>query len=829
MDRNRFFKLVIISFVLFLCCALILPTEVFAASEGAENTTIELSAEERAYIERTGEITIGCPIQNCPLLFQNKKTKQLEGITIDILNMVSEATGLKFRYQALPSGNITYETLQQLQIDMVTGVEFNDINKHSAGIAITDPYLHAEKVFVCKKGVVFNPDSKMTIAVASGSQTLKKVIQQQYPMFEVVFYDSTEEALSALLSGKAEAVLQNQYTIERILFKPIYEDLHIVATATIGDSQCLACLVPIKEDENSDISILLSIINKGIASLDENQVAFLIIKETSENTYKFTMWDLMYRYRFAITIIFISLLLILFLLRKNHLLHLKHSEQMAAEQRAKELAAINERMKEQQLLLMDSLKHAEEGNRTKTFFLFNMSHDIRTPMNAILGFAEIAQRSMNDTVKLKDCIEKIQVSGKHLLYLIDNILEMAKIENGNVTLTEECCNLEECIKKARNILQTDIDKKNLTFRTDMSTVINKWVYCDNIRLNQVLFNILSNAVKFSKPGGSILIAINQNMCTLKEYADYEIHVKDNGIGMTQEFLSHIFEPFEREHTSTVSQTQGVGLGMSITKNLVDLMGGTIQVFSELDKGTEFVLKFTFKFQEQEAGQKQITKQEQAGSQEQTADQEQAEGQKQALGQQQVRSQRQAEGQEQAVGHKPVKSQRQAEDQKQTEGQEHATKQEQAMSYEQASEPEQQPLAETESADDFSGKRLLLVEDNELNMEIAQELLCAVGFEIDTARNGQIAVEMVQNSTAGYYDAVLMDIQMPVMNGYEASEKIRSLENKALAAIPIIALTANTFDEDKKKAMSYGMNAYVAKPIDVNALYETLRNTLKEAK
>ncbi len=821
MDKNRFFKLVIISFVLFLCCALILPTEVFAASEGAENTTIELSAEERAYIERTGEITIGCPIQNCPLLFQNKKTKQLEGITIDILNMVSEATGLKFRYQALPSGNITYETLQQLQIDMVTGVEFNDINKHSTGIAITDPYLHAEKVFVCKKGVVFNPDSEMTIAVASGSQTLKKVIQQQYPMFEVLFFDSTEKALSALLSGKADAVLQNQYTIERILFKPIYEDLHIVATATIGDSQCLACLVPIGEDKNSlissDISILLSIINKGIASLDKNQVAFLIIKETSENTYKFTIWDIIYRYRFAITIIFISLLLILLLLRKNHLLHLKHSEQMAAEQRAKELAEINERMKEQQLLLMDSLKHAEEGNRTKTFFLFNMSHDIRTPMNAILGFAEIAQRSMNDTAKLKDCIEKIQVSGKHLLHLIDNILEMAKIENGNVTLAEECCNLGECIKKARNILQADIDKKHLIFRTDMSTVKNKWVYCDNIRLNQVLFNILSNAVKFSKPGGSILITISQNMCALKEYADYEIHVKDNGIGMTQEFLTHIFEPFEREHTSTVSQTQGVGLGMSITKNLVDLMGGTIQVLSELDKGTEFVLKFTFKFQEQEAGQKQVTKQEQAGSQ------------KHALGQQQVRSQRQAEGQEQAVGHKPVKSQRQAEDQKQTEGQEQAAKQEQARSQEQASEPEQQPLAETESADDFSGKRLLLVEDNELNMEIAQELLCAVGFEIETAQNGQIAVEMVQNSTAGYYDAILMDIQMPVMNGYEASEKIRSLENKALAAIPIIALTANTFDEDKKKAMSYGMNAYVAKPIDVNALYETLRNTLKEAK
>ncbi len=719
--------------------------DVFAAQTGTENTTIELSAEELAYRDRAGEITIGCPIQNCPLLFQNEKTGQLEGITIEILNMVSEVTGLTVRYQALTSGNITYEHLQRLQVDMVAGVEFHEINKHSSGIAMTEPYLHAEKVFVCKKGVVFQPDSKMIIAVASGSQTLEKVIQQQYPMFQVSFYDSTEEALSALLSGKVDAVLQNQYTIERILYKPIYENLQIVATTSIGDSQCLACLVPMDEDTkelvSGDVSLLLSILNKGIASLDKNQVSFLIIKGTAENAYQFTMWDTMYRYRFAMTILFISLLLILFLVRKNRLLRLKHSEEIAAKQRAKELAAINARMKEQQLLLMDSLKRAEEGNRAKTSFLFNMSHDIRTPMNAILGFAEIAQHSIDDTAKLTDCIEKIQVSGKHLLHLLDNVLDMTKLENGKVTLTEECCNLEECIEKERNILQTEIDKKRLIFRIDTSAVKNKWVYCDNIRINQILFNLLNNAVKFSKPGGSIWVTLSQNMCAIREYATYELRVKDTGIGMPPEFLSHIFEPFEREHTSTVSQTQGIGLGMAITKKIIDLMGGTIQVSSEPDKGTEFVLQFTFKLQEQV-------------------------------------------------------------------------------------QPEQQPSIEAAFANDFSDKRLLLVEDNELNMEIAKELLCVVGFSVETAQNGQIAVEMVRNSTAGYYDAILMDIQMPVMNGYQASREIRSLESKALSEIPIIALTANTSDEDKKEALLNGMNAYIAKPIDVRVLYEILGNILK---
>ncbi len=748
MNRKKLFKSALILLLLLLCSTLSLPLDVYATqedTENTENTTIELSEEELDYLERAGEITIGCPGQNCPLLFRNNKTGQLEGITIDILNMISETTGLTFRYQELPSGNVTYEDLQRLHVDMVAGVESNEINKSSQGIAMTAPYLHAEKVFVCKKGEIFQPDNKMTVAVASGSQTLEKVIQQQYPMFQISFYNSTEDALSALLSGKADAVLQNQYTMERILCKPIYEDLQIVATASIGDSQCLACVVPIDENKNSsisdDTSLLISIINKGIANFDEDQVSFYIIKETAENTYQFTMWDTIYRYRFAMTIIFISLLLIVFLLHRNYVLNRKHSEQLAAQQRAQELAVINERMKEQQLLLVDSLKHAEEGNRSKTFFLFNMSHDIRTPMNAILGYAEIARRSIGDTVKLTDCIEKIQMSGKNLLYILDNILDMAKIENGDVTLKEDCCNLEECIKKAHGMLQTEIEKKHLVLHTDMSGVKDKWVYCDNIRLNQVLFHLLSNAVKFSNPDGSILISMSQDMCAMQEYAKYEIHIKDNGIGMASEFMTHIFEPFEREHTSTVSQTQGVGLGMSITKNIIDLMGGTIQVFSEPGQGTEFVLQFTFKMKEQE-------------------------------------------------------------------------------------QPEQQPAIEPVSADEFSGKRLLLVEDNELNRDIAREILRAVGFSIETAQNGQIAVDMVRNSAVGYYDAVIMDIQMPVMDGYQASREIRSLDNKDLAKIPIIALTANTFDEDKKKAFASGMNAHVGKPIDLRVLYGTLRSILK---
>ncbi len=742
MKEKTHFRLCLALTVLVLCCALLLPVDVLAAAADTEHPAIRLTAQEQAFCDRAGEITIGCPVDNCPILFINEKTGQIDGISIDILNMISEKTGLTFRYEALPSGGITYQYLQESGVDMVAGVEYNAVNMRSAGIVMTEPYIHTQKVFVCKKGVVFQPDSPMVIAAASGSQTMEKVIHEQYPAFQVVFYDSAEDALSALLAGKADAVLQNQYMTERILGKPIYEDLQVVAAASIGDSQCLACIVPINRDRENilsdDTALLLSVVNKGIACLDADQVSFVTIKRAAENAYQFTVWDTLYRYRFAVTLLLISALVIAVLLRKNHLLRLKHAEQLATQERARELAAINARMAEQELLLIDSLKLAEEGNRAKTDFLFNMSHDIRTPMNAILGFAEIARRDIGDPDKALNCIEKIQASGKSLLRLIDNVLDMSKIETGNVALREDVCNLEESLEAAWKTLQPELEKKQVTLRTDLSAVKNKWVYCDKARINHILYNLFSNAVKFNRQGGSILVTVRQENRSIPEYAAYEIRVKDTGIGMTQEFLSHIFEPFERERTSTISRTQGAGLGMAITKNLVDLMGGTIRVSSEAGQGTEVVLQFTFKLYA----------------------------------------------------------------------------------------PEQQTAEGSAPAADFSGRRLLLVEDNELNMEIASELLRDAGFLVETAQNGRIAVEMVQNSAAGHYDAILMDIQMPVMDGYEASRQIRGLARKELAEIPIIALTANVSDEDKMNALASGMNAHIAKPLDVAVMYEVLGHILR---
>jgi len=738
--RFSFFRV----WVVLLCLCALLPLPGRAAARAAA-PPVALTEEEQAYLGRAGELVVGCPVNNCPLLFQDERTGELKGIAIDILDMVAESTGLTFRYQALPAGDVTFDDLRRLQVDLVAGVEYNPFNQNSSGLALTDTYLHTAKVFVCRGDTVFDPDSAMTVATCSGSQTLKKVIQEQYPLFETVYYDTTESALSALLDGEADVVLQNQYTVERLLRKPIYEDLQIVATASIGDSQCLGCLVPIDGDGESvlspDAQLLLSILNKGIDSLDQAQVSFLIIKETSENPYQYTLGDMLYHYRYAAAGLLASLGLILFLLWNIRQLHQRRTEEQAAQQRAKELAVINAQMEEQQLLLMDALKRAEEGNRAKSTFLFNMSHDIRTPMNAILGFADIAGRSLEDPVRLADCLEKIQSSGKHLLQLINNVLDMAKIESGKVDLAEESCDLIAAIQKARDILQVEIDQKGLLVRTDTSAVTDRWVCCDGLRLDQILFNLLSNAIKFTPPGGHIWITLKQTPQPLPEYAGYELRVRDDGVGMAPEFLAHIFEPFERERTSTLSQTQGTGLGMPITKNLVDLMGGTIQVTSRPGAGSEFTLNFTFR--------------------------------------------------PQAPARQP-----------------------------EAPQPHR-------AAYDFTGLRLLLVDDNELNMEIAQELLQEAGFLVETAENGQVAVDMVRTSAPGHYAAVLMDIQMPVMDGYQASRTIRALADPALAKIPIIALTANAFDEDKREALSNGMNAHIAKPLDPEVLYETLQAVLGE--
>lgn len=411
---------------------------------------------------------------------------------------------------------------------------------------------------------------------------------------------------------------------------------------------------------------------------------------------------------------------------------------------------------ERRSLLENALEQANRANRAKSIFLSNMSHDIRTPMNAIVGFTTLALARLDRTELVKEYLGKIMASGNHLLSLINDVLDMSRIESGKIQLEEIPCNVPDILYGLRNIVQADVDAKRLKLHIHAMDIVNEDIYCDKLRLNQVLLNLLNNAVKYTEVGGEINLTVTEMANTLTGYAGYEFRLKDTGIGMSEEFVGHIFEPFERERNSTISGIQGTGLGMAITKNIVDMMNGSIEVKSEQGVGTEFIVRLTFRLQEEKKERRHISEPEN--------------------------------------------------DRTQTAG-DHLS---------------------TSGSVDFvplRTGRILLVEDNELNREIAEAILSEAGFCVETAENGQIALDMLKDSEPEHYRLVLMDVQMPVMDGYEATKKIRALGNPALSAIPIIAMTANAFEEDKKEALEKGMNAHIAKPIEVKTLFDTLDKLL----
>ena len=403
---------------------------------------------------------------------------------------------------------------------------------------------------------------------------------------------------------------------------------------------------------------------------------------------------------------------------------------------------INRRDRETHAELQKALRDAQQASNAKTTFLNNMSHDIRTPMNAIIGFTDLAGKHIDDRAQVLEDLRKIRVSGDQLLALINDVLDMSRIESGRITLHEQEENVEEMVRELSTVIRPTIDQKRLTLVVDTSGVTHSGIVCDKLRLSQVMLNLLSNAVKFTPEGGTVTVSVLEEPGAPEGMVDCELHVKDTGIGMSPEFVPHVFESFTREQPSTVSGIQGTGLGMAITKNIVDLMGGTISVRSTQGEGSDFAVRLRLK----------------------TCD----------------------------------------------------------------AAPAAKAAPETEAvpAERFEGLKLLLVEDNELNREIATDILEEEGFSIDIATDGTEAVEKLRACEPGQYDLILMDIQMPLMDGYEATRQIRALPREDVCQIPIIAMTANAFEEDKKKAFEAGMNGHVAKPIDVPVLLETIAGVLK---
>ena len=547
------------------------------------------------------------------------------------------------------------------------------------------------------------------------------------------------------------------------------------------------------------------------------------------------------------------------------------------EGRTKYILVMSDRTADKQInqALSDAVAAAETANRAKSTFLSNMSHDIRTPMNAIIGFTTLALSNIDDKERVKDYLAKTLASSNHLLSLINDVLDMSRIESGKIHLEEVEVNLSDVLHDLKTIVSGQIYAKQLELYMDATDVTDEDVYCDKTRLNQILLNLLSNAIKFTPAGGTVSVRVRQLSGKVHGCGQYEFRIKDNGIGMSPEFAQKIFEPFERERTSTVSRIQGTGLGMAITKNIVDMMGGTIEVQTAQGKGSEFIICLPLRTQAEHRPVEKITELEGLKALVVDDDFNTCDSVTKMLVKVGMRAEWTLSGKEAVLRARQsiemsdvyhayiidwrlpdmngIEVTRQirslhddtpiiiltAYDWSDIEVEAKAAGvtafcskpmfmsdlRETLMSAlgQKLTDASQELLPEEDA--DFKDRHILLVEDNELNREIAQEILREYGFRVDTAENGAVAVEKVRTAAPGSYDLVLMDVQMPVMDGYTATRQIRALEDPALAGIPILAMTANAFDEDRRNAMESGMNGFLSKPIVIGDLVQELHKIL----
>ena len=677
------------------------------------SVTVFLSRTEQDWLAEHDTVTIGYSNDYLPYC-DTDEDGRATGLVSDVIPDLFDALPGDYEpdivYKGYDSQNEMLDALKNGEVDMIFPVS------SEAWYAEQKGYQESTNIVTSPIDLAYRePYTEKTttkIAVNKNNQLQYYYTVKNYPDAEIIMCNSIEECVEALKTGKAESTVLSARRVHYL----------------VGSEKKLN-VTPLENTENRCIGVafgntaLLQIVNHGLSILGENyglNHTYTYMDTMTEYTTKDFILDNIWIFLGILVVIFLCIILYL----------VKHDQNM------RKRAEKEEKQKQE---LENALASARQANLARLVFLRNMSHDIRTPLNAVIGFAKLAMKSEEDFGKIQDYLNKIIVSGNHLLAIVNDVLEVSRIESGQTKLEETPCNMKDIVDEVEVIIQGQAQEKAQTFIVDVDQVRDRYIYCDRLKIKEVLVNLLGNAVKFTPRGGRIELRILQNDTKEEGMADYEIHVKDNGCGMSPAFMKKMFLPFEREQTSTASGVWGTGLGLAITKQFVDLMGGTIEAASKEKGGTEFIVRFSYRLAKAESDE--WTENAESG----------------------------------------------------------------------------------ENAYDFHGKRILVAEDNELNREIAMAVLEEAGFEVEEAENGAIAVDKIKIKGAKYYNIVLMDIQMPVMDGYTATEQIRSLEDPELANIPIIALSANAFEEDRKASAEAGMNGHLAKPVDIAELLKTLRN------
>ena len=815
-----------------------------------------LTGEEKAWLRKHGAIRMGFLASDSGVSTFDPATGEFTGVITDYIQFAADCLGnqeLEFQLVGYDSKEAELDALKSGEIDMIFHCDQNPNLAEEYHFACTNTTWTSNLMAVTNKQH-FNENNVNRIAVPQNKLSLKKYLAFYYPQWEIVDCDTQEDAARLVKDGQADCFVTGISSENKYSKKYSFYSVPLVNPVR----SCFAV--------NSGNRSLLSILNKTIKAMPVNMLAGALAmykssarKVTLSDFIKDNFFKVMLISSIAVAVVLLTILMLLQKARKA---------EAAARKAASDTQELNAK-------LQVAVEKAESANRAKSTFLSNMSHDIRTPMNAIIGFTTLALSNIDDTDRVKDYLGKTLASSNHLLSLINDVLDMSRIESGKIHLEEVEVNLSDVLHDLKTIVSGQIYAKQLELYMDAMDVTDEDVYCDKTRLNQILLNLLSNAIKFTPAGGTVSVRVRQLAGKVRGCGQYEFRIKDNGIGMSQEFAQKIFEPFERERTSTVSRIQGTGLGMAITKNIVDMMGGTIEVQTAQGKGTEFTVCVPMRAQTEQRPVEKITELEGLKALVVDDDFNTCDSVTKMLVKVGMRAEWTLSGKEAVLRARQsiemsdvyhayiidwrlpdmngIEVTRQirslhddtpiiiltAYDWSDIEVEAKAAGvtafcskpmfmsdlRETLMSAlgQKPADAVQRLLPEKNA--DFKGKHILLVEDNELNREIAQEILREYGFLVDSAENGAVAVEKVSTAAPGSYDLVLMDVQMPIMDGYTATRKIRALDDPARAKLPILAMTANAFDEDRRNALESGMNGFLSKPIVIDDLVQELRKIL----